>query len=80
MTHPRGTARGIGRSLRIYYGDHERTRRMDALNAHLVRPGGLTFDVGAHVGDRVGRFRRLGAWAPGSWRSSPSRAPSGRCA
>ena len=61
MTRPRGTARGIGRSLRIYYGDRERTRRMDALNARLVRPGGLAFDVGAHVGDRVGSFRRLGA-------------------
>ena len=61
MARPRGTARGIGHSLRIYYGDGERTHRMDALNAHLLWPGGLAFDVGAHVGDRVGSFRRLGA-------------------
>lgn len=61
MTRPRGTARGIGRSLRLYHGDPERARRMDALHALFVGPGGLAFDVGAHVGDRVASFRRLGA-------------------
>lgn len=61
MTRPRGTARGIGRSLRLYHGDRERTRRMDALLGAFVRPGDLVFDVGAHVGDRVGSCRRLGA-------------------
>lgn len=34
---------------------------MDAFHARLVRPGGLVFDVGAHVGDRVASYRRLGA-------------------
>ena len=34
---------------------------MDALNARFVRSGGLVFDLGAHVGDRVASFRRLGA-------------------
>jgi len=34
---------------------------MDALYRRFVRPGDLTFDVGAHVGDRVASFRRLGA-------------------
>jgi FkbM family methyltransferase len=34
---------------------------MDALNARFVRPGGLAFDIGAHVGDRTASFRRLGA-------------------
>lgn len=58
---PRGTARAIGRSLRIYHGDHERARAMDALYARFVRPGSLAFDVGAHVGDRIASFRRLGA-------------------
>ncbi len=53
-------ARGIGRSLRLYYGDPARTARMDALNARLCRPGGLVFDIGAHVGDRTASFRRLG--------------------
>ncbi len=27
----------------------------------FVRPGDLAFDIGAHVGDRIGSFRRLGA-------------------
>ncbi|WP_224825636.1 FkbM family methyltransferase [Cognatishimia sp. MH4019] len=52
---------GIGRSFDIYYRDAARTRRMDALNRRFVRPGGLVFDVGAHVGDRTASFLRLGA-------------------
>jgi FkbM family methyltransferase len=34
---------------------------MDALYGRFVRPGDLAFDIGAHVGDRVSSFRRLGA-------------------
>jgi FkbM family methyltransferase len=34
---------------------------MDRLYAGLVQRGDLVFDVGAHVGDRVASFRRLGA-------------------
>jgi FkbM family methyltransferase len=34
---------------------------MDRLHRRFVRPGDLVFDVGAHVGDRVASFRRLGA-------------------
>jgi FkbM family methyltransferase len=33
---------------------------MHRLHASLVRPGGLVFDVGSHVGDRIASFRRLG--------------------
>jgi FkbM family methyltransferase len=55
------TARGIVRSLRIYYGDKERRTAMDRLYGRFVRPGDLVFDIGAHVGDRVAAFRRLGA-------------------
>ena len=54
-------AYGIVRSLVIYYGQPWKRRRMDALYARFVRPGDLCFDVGAHVGNRVGCFRRLGA-------------------
>jgi FkbM family methyltransferase len=54
-------ARGVVRSLRIYYGDPKRRRAMDRLYGAFVRPGDLVFDAGAHVGDRVGAFRRLGA-------------------
>lgn len=34
---------------------------MDRLYGDFVRPGDLVFDVGAHVGDRVASFYRLGA-------------------
>lgn len=53
--------RGIARSLRIYYGDGRRSRAMQRLYGEFVRPGDLVFDIGAHVGDRVRAFRRLGA-------------------
>ena len=39
----------------------KRDAAMDALYARFVRPGDLAFDIGAHVGDRIGSFRRLGA-------------------
>lgn len=34
---------------------------MIALYRQFIRPGDLVFDVGAHVGDRIGAFRALGA-------------------
>jgi FkbM family methyltransferase len=55
------TARATLRSLRIYYGDRQRAAAMDRLYGNFVRSGDLVFDVGAHVGDRVASFRRLGA-------------------
>jgi len=55
------TALGVVRSLRIYYGHPARARAMDRLHARFVAPGDLVFDIGAHVGDRVASFRRLGA-------------------
>jgi len=57
------TARGVMRSLGIYYGWHQRRRSsaMDALYRRFVKRGDLVFDIGAHVGDRVAAFRRLGA-------------------
>jgi FkbM family methyltransferase len=58
---PKGSAAGIGRSLRIYYGDPVRATRMAALYARFVPAGGLAFDIGAHVGDRVRAFRQAGA-------------------
>ncbi|MFC3501594.1 FkbM family methyltransferase [Micromonospora krabiensis] len=51
----------VRRSLEVYYGDPAREAAMDAFYARFVQPGDLVFDVGAHVGDRVGSFRRLGA-------------------
>jgi len=55
------TVRGIVGSLRIYYGDRQHGPAMDRLYRQFVRPGGLVFDIGAHVGDRVAAFRRLEA-------------------
>jgi FkbM family methyltransferase len=51
----------LQRSLAVYYGDAARDAAMDALYARFVRPGALAFDIGSHVGDRIGSFRRLGA-------------------
>ena len=55
------TAFGVVRSLRLYYGHPARARAMDRLYAQFVAPDDLVFDIGAHVGDRIASFRRLGA-------------------
>jgi FkbM family methyltransferase len=55
------SARGVVRSLRIYYGNRQRRDAMERLYRCFVKPGELVFDVGAHVGDRIAAFRRLGA-------------------
>ncbi|GAA3382025.1 FkbM family methyltransferase [Cryptosporangium minutisporangium] len=54
-------ASSIHRSLEVYYGNAEHDAALDAFYAGFVRPGDLVFDIGAHVGERVGSFRRLGA-------------------
>ncbi len=51
----------LARSLEVYYGDAPRDAAMDKLYARFVKPGDLAFDIGSHVGDRIGAFRRLGA-------------------
>src|SRR3954467_4332811 len=55
------TWRGVLRSLGIYYGNRSQRVAMDRLYGQFVRAGDLVFDIGAHVGDRIGSFRRLGA-------------------
>jgi FkbM family methyltransferase len=55
------TARGVLRSLRVYYGHRKRNAAMDRLYRQFVREGDLVFDVGSHVGDRIAAFRRLRA-------------------
>jgi FkbM family methyltransferase len=55
------TLRGVLRSLRIYYFDRRHRAAMLQLYGGFVKAGDLVFDVGAHVGDRTGAFRRLGA-------------------
>jgi len=51
----------LRRSLDVYYGNSAHDAAMDALYARFVQPGQLAFDIGSHVGDRIGSFRRLGA-------------------
>jgi FkbM family methyltransferase len=55
------TFASLHRSLAIYYGQAERDAAMDRLYGRFVGAGDLAFDVGSHVGDRIGSFRRLGA-------------------
>jgi FkbM family methyltransferase len=55
------TLANLHRSLDVYYGDAQRDAAMDALYAQYLRPGQLAFDIGSHVGDRIGSFRRVGA-------------------
>jgi FkbM family methyltransferase len=52
---------GVFRSLRIYFGPEAPRNAMDNLYRRFIEPGALVFDIGAHVGDRVSSFRRLGA-------------------
>ncbi len=52
---------GLARSAVIYHGQPLKHRRARALYAAFVPPGGLCFDIGAHIGGRVAMFRRLGA-------------------
>lgn len=52
---------GVVRSLRTYRGNRTHAAAMDRLYVRFVREGDLVFDVGAHVGDRIACFRRLGA-------------------
>jgi FkbM family methyltransferase len=51
----------MARSLGIYYGVPFRAGRMRRFYSHVVEPGSLAFDVGAHAGNRVRCWRKLGA-------------------
>ena len=51
----------LKRSLEVYYGDAARDAAMDLLYATFLKSGDLAFDIGSHVGDRIGSFRRCGA-------------------
>ena len=54
-------AAGISRSLVTYYGPVWRRRRMEAFYRKFLQTDDLAFDIGAHVGNRVRIFRRIGA-------------------
>ncbi len=52
---------GILRSLAIYYGQPWKYGRMQTFYRQFMGPGDLCFDVGAHVGNRLWIWSRLGA-------------------
>lgn len=53
---------GVLRSLIIYYANPFKLRRMQHFYAQFIQPGDLCFDIGAHVGNRILVWSRLGAW------------------
>jgi len=50
----------VSRSLRTYHAPG-RAAALDGFYCRFLGAGDLAFDVGAHVGDRMLSFRRLGA-------------------
>jgi FkbM family methyltransferase len=56
-----GRMLGMARSLAIYHGQVWKRRRMEAFYGQFIGPGDLCFDIGAHAGNRVRAFTRLGA-------------------
>src|SRR3990172_5141577 len=52
---------GLLRSLIIYYAKPFQLQRMARFYRDLIGPGDLCFDIGAHVGNRIAVWRRLGA-------------------
>ncbi len=52
---------GLARSAAIYHARPLRRRRARAFYRAFVPPGGVCFDIGAHLGDRTGHFLALGA-------------------
>jgi FkbM family methyltransferase len=52
---------GLARSLAIYYGRPWRLRAMSHFYRQFIQPGDLCFDIGAHVGNRLWAWSRIGA-------------------
>ncbi len=52
---------GLARSLAIYYGNPYKLWRLQRFYAQFIQPGDLCFDIGAHVGNRIWAWTRLGA-------------------
>ena len=52
---------GFSYSFLIYYGVPFHHRALIQIYKPFIRPGDLCFDIGAHLGDRVRAFSKLGA-------------------
>ena len=61
--HGQGLQRSVGllRSILMYYGIPLRNRALARFYTQFIRPGDLCFDIGAHVGNRLWAFSKLGA-------------------
>lgn len=53
---------GFAYSFLIYYGLPFHQRALAHIYAPFIRPGDLCFDIGAHLGDRIRAFSRLGGY------------------
>lgn len=51
---------GFAYSFLIYYGLPFHQHALSHIYAPFIRPGDLCFDIGAHLGDRIRAFSRLG--------------------
>lgn len=56
---------GLLRSLVIYYANPCKLWRMRQFYAQFMQPGDLCFDIGAHVGNRIWVWTKLGAQVVG---------------
>jgi hypothetical protein len=52
---------GFAYSFLIYYGLPFHNRALTQIYAPFIRPGDLCFDIGAHLGDRIRAWSKLGA-------------------
>lgn len=52
---------GFGWSFLIYYGLPFHQQALTRIYAPFIKPGDLCFDIGAHLGDRIRAWVRLGA-------------------
>lgn len=52
---------GLASSFLVYYGLPTRLRRMRRMYSRFVPGGGLAFDIGSHLGNRLRAFDRMGA-------------------
>ena len=60
LTKQSSRAFGLLRSLAVYHGIPQRQRRLRQLYSLFAGPGDLTFDIGAHAGNRTRALAALG--------------------
>lgn len=58
---PAGSLLGLAHSMLIYYLIPFKSHRMKKLYSLFIKPGSTAFDIGSHVGNRIGVWSRLGA-------------------